>query len=169
MGTAKGGRPSTPTSLKVLYGNPGKRPISKNEPKPIPISPKPPNWLPSEAKTMWKHLAPQLEKLGLLTVIDGYSLTAVCQSYATWAKCQRYLIKNGMTLEIVKIDDDGNPYTSYIQQRPEVAIGNKALLAFKSFCTEFGLTPSSRAGIDIKPDSEELDPMEALLRSKGGG
>lgn len=66
-------------------------------------------------------------------------------------------------MEIVKEDKDGNPYTSYIQQRPEVSIGNKALLAFKSFCTEFGLTPSSRAGIDLKPNEGDIDPMEALL------
>ena len=66
-------------------------------------------------------------------------------------------------MEIMKEDKEGNPYTSYIQQRPEVSIGNKALMAFKSFCSEFGLTPSSRAGISTKPSEDELDPMEALL------
>ena len=158
----RGTRPM-PTNLKVLYGNPGKRPLNQHEPKPVPVSPKPPTWLPSEAKTMWKHLAPQLETLGLLTKIDGYAFAAVCQSYATWAKCQRYLLKHGLTMEIMKEDKDGNPYTSYIQQRPEVSIGNKALLSFKAFCSEFGLTPSSRAGISTKPAEDELDPMEALL------
>ena len=165
---AQRGRPNKPTALKVLEGNPGKRPLSRTEPKPIPISPKPPNWLASEAKKMWKHLAPQLETLGLLTIIDGYALAAACQSYSTWAKIERYLQKNGLTMEIKKVDDDGQPFTSYIQQRPEVSIGNKALMAFKSFCTEFGLTPSSRCRINTKPTEADDDPMEALLRMRGG-
>lgn len=161
------GRPNKPTALKVLEGNPGKRPINQHEPKPLPIAPKPPTWMAPEAKTMWKHLSPQLENLGLLTIIDGYSLAAACQSYATWAKCERYLKKNGLTLEIKKIDDEGNEYTSYIQQRPEVSIGNKALLAFRSFCVEFGLTPASRCRINTKPVEGGNDPMEALLRKSG--
>ena len=117
---------------------------------------------------MWKHLAPQLETLGLLTAIDGPSMEAVCQSYATWVECEKYIQENGFTVEIQKEDADGNPYVSYVQQRPEVSIGNHALLAFKSFCTEFGLTPASRSRISTKPAAEEEDPMEARLRKRGG-
>ena len=40
-----GGRPPKPTYLKVLEGNPGKRPLNENEPKPKPSAPKCPAWL----------------------------------------------------------------------------------------------------------------------------
>ena len=163
------GRKSKPTQLKVLEGNPGKRPLNKHEPKPIPVAPKPPGWLAPAAKKMWKHLAPQLETLGLLTAIDGPAMEAVCQSYATWVECEKFVKNNGFTIEIQKENDKGEIYTSYLQQRPEVSIGNKALHAFKAFCSEFGLTPSSRSKINTKPFEEDDDPMEAILRKQGGG
>lgn len=148
------GRPRKPTNLKVLEGNPGKRPLPQNEPKPQPISPKCPAWLASEGKKLWKQLIPELERLGLMTIMDGVAFEAVCQNYATWVRCEKYLKKNGLTFETE---------TGYIQQRPEVAIGQKALAAVRAFCTEFGLTPASRARINIKPDDGKEDPMEALL------
>ena len=159
----KRGAKPRPTHLKVLDGNPGKRPLNQNEPKPKPISPTPPSWLRPIAKTMWKHLAPQLESLGLLTIIDGYALECACESYATWVICEKFIIRNGMTYEATTKSG------TLIQKRPEVQISNSALLAFKSFAAEFGLTPSSRSGINIKPAEDEVDPMEAILRKKGGG
>ena len=153
----KRGTKPEPTHLKLLKGNPGKRPLNKNEPKPVPVAPKSPYWMRSTAKTLWKHLAPQLERLGLLTGVDGAAFEAACESYATWVHCEKFLIKNGFTYEVETKSG------TVIQQRPEVLIGNKALLAFKAFCTEFGLTPSSRAGIDLKPPESDVDPMEALL------
>lgn len=158
-----------PTHLKVLEGNPGKRPLPQNEPMPVPVAPKPPAWLDPIAKKLWKHLAPQLEVLGLLTAVDGAAFEAACQNYAVWVKCEKYLKENGLTVEIKKTNGTGEEYTSYVQQRPEVSIGNKALQAFKAFCAEFGLTPASRTRIDIKPPDAEEDPMEALLRKNGGG
>lgn len=34
------GRPPKPTAIKELEGNPGKRPLNKNEPKPKQTAPK---------------------------------------------------------------------------------------------------------------------------------
>ena len=45
IGMATRGRKPKPTHLKVLAGNPGKRPLPKNEPKPKPIAPRCPQWL----------------------------------------------------------------------------------------------------------------------------
>lgn len=148
------GRPTKPTNLKVLEGNPGKRPLPQNEPKPMPISPQCPKWLDPEAKKLWKQLIPELERLGLMTIVDGVAFAGICQRYATWVKCEKYLKKNGLTFETD---------TGYIQQRPEVAISQKALADVRAFMTEFGLTPASRARINIKPDEGKEDPIEALL------
>jgi len=59
-----------PTAIKILEGNPGKRPLNLNEPKPLQIAPECPDWLLDEAKKEWKRLAPELERLGLLTILD---------------------------------------------------------------------------------------------------
>lgn len=170
---ARKGRPPKPTNLKILHGNPGKRPLPVNEPKPKPIPPKCPAWMDSEGKKLWKNLMPELERLGLMTIVDGAAFEAVCQNYATWVKCEKHLKKHGLTFTIgreVEIDDEGNERVikeGYVQQRPEVTIGNKALKAVHTFMVEFGLTPAARVKLGTKPATENEDPMEALLRGVG--
>ena len=159
------GRKNKPTNLKVLEGNPGKRPLPENEPKPKPIPPHCPTWLNAEAKRMWKKLAPELDRMGLLTTVDGEAFAAACQSYGIWVECEKYFKKKdpetgkpyGRTYEYTNKADATN-----IVERPEVKIGQKAIAEFRAFCSEFGLTPSSRTRIEVKADKEE-DPLESLL------
>ncbi len=155
---ARMGRPPKPTNLKILEGNPGKRPLPKNEPKPKPLAPKRPPWLTGEGKKMWERLSPELERLGLLTVIDGETFAAMCARWKTFVECERYLKKNGLTYTYINTQGAENEV-----ERPQVRIGQKALDQFRSFCSEFGLTPSSRTRIEVKPAEGEDDPMEALL------
>lgn len=152
------GRKKKPTNIKLIEGNPGQRPLPKNEPKPAPKAPKRPAWLTGEGRKVWERVAPELERLGLLTLVDGESLAAACQSWKTYVDCQRYLKKHGMTYTYINKFGAENEV-----ERPQVKIAQKALDQFKSFCTEFGLTPASRARIEVKPEEPEQDPMEELL------
>lgn len=157
------GRKPKPTNLKLIDGNPGKRPLNGKEPKPKPVKPTCPTWLNVDAKKMWKCLEKELEKLGLLTNIDGQAFSAACQSYGIWVECERILQEKGRVVSIVRMNKDGNFIGEYEQQRPEVSIGNTALKNFKVFCAEFGLTPSSRSSISISGEGEEADVMRGLL------
>ena len=47
---AQRGRKPKPTAVKVLEGNPGKRSLNTNEPKPVKKAPRCPAWLEDEAK-----------------------------------------------------------------------------------------------------------------------
>lgn len=145
-----------PTALKLIEGNPGKRPLNVNEPKPKPKRPACPAWLNKEARKMWKRLAPELDRLGLLTVVDGEAFAAACQSYGIWAECEQILKAEGRTVLVATKAGE------HEAARPEVAIGNAALKNFKMFCSEFGLTPSSRTGIHIDK-TEEQDAFRELL------
>ena len=49
------GRKPTPTALKVLEGNPGKRKLNDNEPRPEKKAPSCPKWLEPEAFARWKE------------------------------------------------------------------------------------------------------------------
>ena len=64
------GRKPKPTALKILEGNPGKRPINGSEPVPPKGGLKCPTWLLPEAKKEWKRLASSLEVMGVLTMAD---------------------------------------------------------------------------------------------------
>ncbi len=150
--------PKKPTVLHILNGNPSKiKDLGKYEPKPEPIAPKRPSWLTGEGKKMWVYLAPQLEKLGLLTKIYGQAFAAGCQEWGTYVYCQKYLKKHGLTYEYTNTKGSVNEI-----ERPEVKIGQKAYAQFMSFCREFGLTPASMSKISIMTEDTN-DVMESLL------
>ncbi len=155
---ARTGRPKTPTNIRILNGNPGKRPLPQNEPKPNPTAPAKPAWLTGDGAKMWGRLAPELERLGLLTVIDGEAFAGACQSWGTYVKCQRDIKKHGLTYEY---ENKGGGVNEI--ERPQVKIGQKSLDQFRAFCSEFGLTPAARTRIEVKSAEGEIDPMEALL------
>lgn len=148
---ARGPAPK-PTALKVLDGNAGHRPINRNEPRPRPIAPRCPSWLLPEAKREWKRIAPILERLGLLTEIDGTALVGYCQSYARWRQCQEVLSKEGLTFKTE---------SGYTAARPEVAIGNRALIEVRAFCAQFGMTPSARARMQLYEAGGDYDEEES--------
>ena len=153
----KKGRPPTPTNLKVLNGNPGKRPLPKNEPKPKPIPQKKPSWVTGEGTKMWNRLSPELERLGLLTIVDGEAFAAACHSWGTYVHCQKHLKQHGLTYEYTNTQGSSNEI-----ERPEVRIGQKSLAEFRAFCSEFGLTPAARTRIEIK-SNDDIDEMGSYL------
>lgn len=157
---ARTGRPPKPTSIKILEGNPGKGPLPQNEPKPVPIAPACPKWLNSEARKMWRQLAPELERLGVLTSVDGQAFAALCQAYGTWVQCERYMAKHGRTYEHVNTKGAAN-----IIERPESKIAHKALAEFRAMCSEFGITPASRTRIEVSATNSLEDEMELLLET----
>ena len=152
------GRKPTPTNLKVLNGNPGKRPLPKNEPKPEPIAPACPEWLHDDAKAEWQRITPQLERLGLLTQIDMATLAGYCESWAQYKKAVIFINKKGDVYPI----KDAEGTIKYLQQVPQVSIANKALANIRAIAAEFGMTPSARGRIQV-PGLDDESEMESLL------
>ncbi|MEN6370922.1 MAG: phage terminase small subunit P27 family [Armatimonadota bacterium] len=141
-----------PSAIKVMKGTGG---YGTNEPKPRPVVPKCPSYLGSVGKREWKRIVPELDRLGLLTCVDGAALESYCTAYDNMVMAQKVLKKYGMTFYTEK---------GYIVQRPEVAIVNKSLMIIKAFCAEFGLTPSSRSRMAMPDKPDEEDEMDKLLR-----
>src|SRR5688500_8395251 len=73
------GRPPSPTALKLLRGNPGKRKMNAAEPKPL-VGAAPPSYVLADPALLveWKRQAARLLRLGLLTEIDDGALGALC-------------------------------------------------------------------------------------------
>jgi phage terminase small subunit len=70
-------RPAKPTALKIIQGNPGKRPLNRHEPKPAPRCARP-KFLNGRAARIWDEYAPELERIGVLTAVDGHLFAAWC-------------------------------------------------------------------------------------------
>lgn len=119
------GRRPKPTVLKVLEGNPGKRPLPKHEPKPQGMA-EMPGWLRPGAVKVWNEYAPRLEGLGLLTDLDA-------ETFGQWC-----------TL------------TAMFRRKPaEMPAGKIARM--DAIGQRFGLDPSSRARMSVKPQEPKDD------------
>ena len=155
------GRKPKPTAMKLLEGNPGKRLLNDKEPVPPKGSIKCPAWLLPEAKKEWKRLAPSLEALGVLTLVDLTAFEGYCQAYARWKEAEAFITQHGSIFKTP---------SGYVQQVPQVSIAQQNLKIMQSFCSDFGLTPATRARITaaggMREDSDAQDPMEQWL--KGG-
>ena len=116
--------------MKILEGNPGKRPLNENEPIPPKGNIKCPSWLEPEAKKEWKRLAPSLEAMGVLTQVDLTAFAGYCQAYARWREAEEFLSQHGSIFKTP---------SGYVQQVPQVSIAQQNLkimpyLSSLSFC-----------------------------------
>jgi P27 family predicted phage terminase small subunit len=152
------GRKPDPNALKLIKGNPGRRPI-KPSPQPTPVAPEPPSWLDAEARKKWKELAPELEKVGLLTAVDGatFAMMLVHYSLAVEAvrelkRIRRELRKDGKKQHPLLATDE----MKMPRKHPLHQILRDHSSAFKAYMPEFGLSPSSRSRLSIQePEGEE--------------
>ena len=155
------GRRPRPTHLKLLEGNPGKRPINEDEPEPeVPAKvPRAPAFLGKEGKAEWRKLVPELMELGLYTSIDRPALTAYCEAWDTWRQAEDHKRKHGVTTTTPN---------GYEVQSAYVGIANKAMAHVRAFLAEFGMSPSSRSRVGVKPKSKD-DTEEFLFGKRRRG
>ncbi len=149
--------PKKPTHLRVLQGNPARRPLPKNEPKPRPKAPPCPRWLGATGRAKWKQLSPILKRLGLLTELDGDMLASYCHHFEEWIASRQVLAKEGDTFTTDK---------GYVGPHPKVASMRWHFLRMERLAQQFGMTPSSRTGIEVPPDGEPSDPFDEWMRRK---
>ena len=155
------GRPRKPTKLKILEGNPGRRPLNKSEPQYAPTVKKPADLTPT-ASDWWDLVVPQLVRVGLAQAVDVPSLTILAEDYSAWKRAS----------------------AMYVSESPVVARGSTILVsnpllravkdfgaAYRQGAAAFGLTAQSRSILSIpERDFDELDAgfdeWQAALRKQ---
>lgn len=151
------GRKPTPTVLKALHGNPGRRPLNDQEPQPTPGIPPCPDHLDDVAAQEWQRIAPELESLGLLTQVDLAALAAYCQAYSRWIAAEAVIAAQGIT------------YTSekgMIRPHPAVSIAKESMRLIREFVSEFGLSPASRTRIRVSAPVDSEQDLSAFARKR---
>lgn len=113
--------------------------------------------MPPTGKRLWRQLVPELEKLNLLSKIDDATLEGACGSYARALQAESILKKQGL----ITMTKTGLPI-----QHPAVAIARLNWTTWLRFASEFGLTPSARSRIQVKPQSPAADNDEDFLFGK---
>jgi P27 family predicted phage terminase small subunit len=104
------GPPPEHPHLRLLKGNPGKRP-PRNPPEPARNEqcPEPPEHLTGYAREAWLHLAPELHRLNLLTVLDVGPFSAYCCAYAHWKQAEETLQRSGKLVLCERVLLEGKP------------------------------------------------------------
>ncbi len=149
------GRKPIPSRVAFLRGLPGHRPANKDEPQPGPGSIEPPKYLSQKAKEVWQEVAPELFRLGLLTILDRQALARYSALHARWMEAEKFLEEKGSVYSIK--DDEGR--TKYLGQFPQVSMARNYAKLANSLGLEFGLTASARVRLHAEPlyDGDEKE------------
>lgn len=146
------GRKPTPTKLRLVKGNPGRRPLPAGEPTPRPATPTRPAWLSPEAKREWTRVAGELAALGILSQLDRATLAMYCQAWSDYCDLSKALQKEGWTVATDKS----------VKRHPAAASLREAHERVRSAAAELGMTPAARVRLAYPRDYDGLDPLEAL-------
>ena len=140
-----------PTEIKRLQGNPGKRALNGDEPKPqLPV--KRPRGLAAPVRKVWDEVAPDLERARVLTGWDAFSLRLMAEHYTIAIEAVTQLRTDGLTVE----GRDGP------KKNPAATVFKENAVAAVRVMTEFGMTPSSRSRLQIPEGAEQLGLFEAI-------
>lgn len=157
------GRKPVPTAIKILRGNPGRRPLPTSEPMPAALEEThaPPAWLHETAKREWRRLAPVLARAGLLTALDVDALTSYCVQYSLWRQAVAVLRRKG----VIQVDKE----TGIARQSPYLLIARQTQASLTKLLVEFGMTPSARARVTRAapghdPSAPATNPLDEFLR-----
>lgn len=135
----------TPTHLKLLRGNPGKRAINRREPKPPGDLREPPPDLPAPARPYWWQAVNQSPP-GLLKRIDGR--VVALWATAAWLHARAAAeLANGALMEP---DENRAPRKS-----PLLAVLNHQAAIMLRAGAELGFSPSSRTRLAIAPEAPD--------------
>lgn len=149
---ARGPAPQ-PTKLKLLRGNPGRRPLNTREPKPAPIVPRCPSWLDKEARREWRRIVPVLDKIGLLTQADMSTLAGYCQSYSRWQEAEADVTRRGVIITESRMNYD------VTKPNPAIVVAQKERQLMMQFGARLGLSPSDRGRMtlpEVEDDGDDL-------------
>ena len=151
------GRKPKPTTLKILEGNPGRRPLNDREPQVPAEVPECPDFLDDEARAEWFRMGKVLQDMGLLSLADRAALAAYCVVYSRWVTAERQVQRLGT---IVK-----SPQKNFPMKSPYLTVADQALEAMRRFMAELGLTPSSRSRIRVPKTPRAADEFDAFLET----
>lgn len=159
------GRKNTPTALKQLKGNPGKRALNDQEPKPDVAIPECPAHLTGEARKEWNRITRELCELGILANIDRAALATYCMAWLDFVYASKMVDEEGEVITSKRLNKDGVEVPGGKYLNPWVGIKTSAMDRVVRIAAEFGMTPASRTRIKVETPSEE-DLMASFLFGK---
>ena len=133
-------RVSVPSNIKKLRGTDQPCRMNKDEPevKALSGTVPPPAILSERGLEFWDDLSRQLTSIRVMSESDIAGLAMLCEVTADWNEANNKVKELGMVIE----DRFGVP-----QQSPWLMASYKCAEQMRKMLMQFGMTPSSRAGV----------------------
>ena len=136
------GRRPKPTLIKEIEGNPGKRPLNKDEPKPEGDLFAAPEWMTDSQREGWAYAITNSPP-GLLKYLDRSMLTVWVVAEDLHREAAEKVAQYGL---LTKSPNAGLPL-----QSPYLAILNKQAQLMIKAGAELGFSPASRTRVQTDP------------------
>jgi len=155
---ARTGRPRKPKAQKQLEGTYRKDRDSGKEPQKLEIEVlKSPTWLNATGSKAFMQMAEMLQEQQTLSKTDLQSLAVMSDIYSDVVSLTRQVKKEGRVYE--SITDTG----MIKRPNPKFQMLSKVRDQWKSYGSEFGMSPASRAKILSSVENEDDDPLKKLM------
>src|SRR5260221_7158133 len=133
------GRKRVPTFLKLVTGNPGRRPLPVDEPQPEGDLFAPPAWMTPDQQTCWRYAIDHAPK-GLLRKLDAALLTIWVVAEDMHRKASEQVQKYGMVVKSPRGLPVRSPFLRIIDDQAEIMM---------RAASELGFSPTSRSRITL--------------------
>jgi hypothetical protein len=143
------GRRPINRQLKLLRGNPGRRPIPLDEPMAVPGSPDKPPYLSDWASTEWDRLLQLLEREQRLSKADGPHLEGAAIAYQAAMEYRRKARQRGLA------HDEWRRFKTGERIQWDV---------YRKFCNDLCLSQGTRARARTGGRGKEGSKLSAFLR-----
>lgn len=146
------GPQAKPTVLKLISGNPGKRPLNLADGvSPEVRVPDAPKHLTADAAKEWRRVSKELHALGLISLIDRAALALYCQAWGHMVLLERSL---GADVELDRAQGGDGAAAFYFTtdkgyqaQAVKVQLINSLREQVHRYLKAFGMDPSSRSRV----------------------
>lgn len=147
------GRKAKPSALRAIEGNVGRRPVNKNEFRPVAEMPDCPKHLKGEAKKEWNRIAAELGAYQMISAVDRAALAMLCTQWGRYVEAEEMIAaeakKNPASAGLCTASPNGHMVHSFA-----LVASNKAIELYHKMCSDFGLTPASR--VNLAPATTQL-------------
>ena len=163
------GRKPKPTKLKLLQGNPGRRPINKNEPEPRPGIPRIPKWLKAHPTAVkeWRREAKILNEMGVLTLAEEGDLAMRVYLNCQIQELAAEIKDEGRVITIVQLNKDGEEVITATKTNPKCIQLKNLITEYRQLGSLLGLDPSSRS--KLKTDRPKPKSKAEQFRGRKNG
>jgi len=151
------GKKPLPKDLRLLKNDKAHahRYADKEEPTPSDGRPISPEYLSERAAEIFTDFVERISVMYDPSETDMDVMVLYANNKEQLESYELTLRAEGSTVEAYVIDKDGDAHLKSVRARPEVAMLKECKSVQMKILAEFGLTPSSRCRINLKPKKKE--------------